>query len=60
MGQTGNFFITDGKERKIHNRTEQMVEALRSGLNYPPKDIEREVAVIYVRKEAIAKTRKKK
>lgn len=60
LGQTGNFFITDGKERKIHNRIEQMVEALRSSLNYPPKDIEREVAVIYVRKEAIAKTRKKK
>lgn len=60
FGQIGNVFITDGIERKIHNRTEQMVEALRSGLNYPPKDIEKEVAAIYARKEAIAKTRKKK
>ena len=36
-----------------------MVEALRSGLSNPPKDIEKEVAAIYARKEAIAETRKK-
>ena len=60
FGQTGNVFITDGIERKIHNRTEQMVEALRSGLNYPPKDIEKEVAAIYARKEALTNMRKKK
>ena len=38
---------------KIRNRTEQMVQALRSGLNYPEKDIEAEVAAIYARKAAM-------
>lgn len=60
FGQTGNVFIKDGAEYKIHNRAEQMVEALRSGLNYPQKDIEKEIAAIYARKEAIASMRKKK
>ena len=50
FGQTGNIFIKDGKEYKIHNRTEQMVQALRSGLHYPPKDIEAEIDAIYARK----------
>lgn len=49
----GNIFIKDGKEYKIRNRTEQMVQALRSGLNYPAKDIEAEVASIYDRKAAM-------
>ena len=53
FGQTGNIFIKDGQEYKIHNRTEQMVQALKSGLNYPPKDIEAEVAAIYARKAAM-------
>lgn len=53
FGQTGNIFIQDGKERKIRNRTEQMVEALRTGLNYPEKDIEAEVDAIYARKAAM-------
>ena len=53
FGQTGNIFIKDGKEYKIRNRTEQMVQALRSGLNHPPKDIETEVAAIYARKAAM-------
>ena len=53
FGQTGNVFIKDGKEYKIHNRTEQMVQALKSGLNYPAKDIEAEVEAIYARKAAI-------
>lgn len=44
FGQTGNIFIKDGKEYKIRNRTEQMVQALKSGLHYPPVDIEKEVA----------------
>lgn len=64
FGQTGNIFIQDGKERKIRNRTEQMVEALRTGLNYPEKDIEAEVDAIYSRKaamkEAMAAKRKPK
>ena len=54
FGQTGNVFIKDGIEQKIRNRTEQMVQALRSGLHYPPKDVEKEIAAIYARKEAIA------
>lgn len=53
FGQTGNIFMKDGKEYKIRNRTEQMVQALRSGLNNPPKDIEAEVAAIYDRKAAM-------
>ena len=53
FGQTGNIFIKDGKEYKIHNRTEQMVQALRSGMNHPAKDIEAEVAAIYDRKAAM-------
>ena len=60
FGQTGNIFIKDGTEYKIHNRTEQMVQALRSGLNYPSKDIEKEIAAIYERKESLAKIRMKK
>ncbi len=53
FGQTGNIFIKDGKEYKIRNRTEQMVQALKSGLNHPQKDIEAEVAAIYERKAAM-------
>ena len=53
FGQTGNVFIKDGKEYKLRNRTEQMVQALRSGLNHPAKDIEAEVAAIYARKAAM-------
>ena len=53
FGQTGNIFIKDGKEYKIHNRTDQMIQALRSGLHYPPKDIEVEVKAIHARKAAM-------
>ncbi|MBD5551514.1 MAG: DUF5131 family protein, partial [Lachnospiraceae bacterium] len=53
FGQTGNIFIKDGKEYKIHNRTDQMIQALRSGLHYPPKDIEVEVEAIHARKAAM-------
>ena len=53
FGQTGNIFIKDGKEYKIHNRTDQMIQALRSGLHYPPKDIEAEVEAIRARKAAM-------
>lgn len=53
FGQTGNVFIKDGKEYNIRNRTEQMVQALKSGLHYPPVDIEMEVAAIYDRKAAM-------
>lgn len=64
FGQTGNIFIKDGKEYKIRNRTEQMVQALKSGLHYPPVDIEKEVEAIYARKnamkEAMAAKRKPK
>ncbi len=53
FGQTGNIFIKDGKEYKIRNRTEQMVQALKSGLHYPPVDIEAEVNAILERKAAM-------
>ena len=53
FGQTGNIFIKDGKEYKIRNRTDQMVQALRSGLHYPPKNIEAEIEAIYARKAAM-------
>lgn len=50
FGQTGNIFVVDGIEYKIRNRTEQMIQALRTGLNYPEKDIEAEVNAIIERK----------
>ena len=53
FGQTGNIFIKDGKEYKVRNRTEQMVQALKSGLHYPPVDIDKEVDAIYARKAAM-------
>lgn len=39
FGQTGNVFIKDGKEYKIRNRIEQMVQAHRSGMHYSPVDV---------------------
>lgn len=51
FGQTGNVFVKDGIEYKIRNRTEQMIQALKSGLHYPPVDIETEIAKIMERKE---------
>ncbi len=64
FGQTGNVFVVDGVEHKIRNRTDQMVHALRSGLYYPPVNVEERVAEIYERKaamkEAMAKGRKPK
>ncbi|MBQ8288186.1 MAG: DUF5131 family protein, partial [Clostridia bacterium] len=53
FGQTGNVFVMNGKEYKIRNRTDQMVQALKSGLHYPPVDLEAEVAAIYARKTAM-------
>ena len=52
FGQTGNIFIQDGAQRKIHDRTEQAVEALRTGFTYPPVDIEKEIQGIYDEKAA--------
>lgn len=52
FGQTGNIFVTEGVERKIFNRTEQAVEALRSGLNWPSLDIEQEIQTLYEEKAA--------
>lgn len=53
FGQTGNIFVKDGKEYKIRNRTDQMVQALKSGLHYPPVDIDKEVNAILERKAAM-------
>lgn len=47
FGQTGNVFVKDGVEYKIRNRTDQMVQAVRSGLSYPHLDIEKRVQEIY-------------
>ncbi len=64
FGQTGNIFIVDGKEYKIRNRTDQMVQALKCDLHYPPVNIEERIDEIYVRKaamkEAMSKGRKPK
>ena len=53
FGQTGNVFIKDGKEYKIRSRTEQMIQALKSGLHYPPADVDAEVAAILDRRAAM-------
>lgn len=58
FGQTGNVFVKDGREYKIRNRTDQMVQALKSGLHYPPVDIEKEVAAILARKEAMKEAKR--
>lgn len=60
FGQTGNVFVKDGKEYKIRSRTEQMIQALKSGLNYPPVDIEKRIEEINARKEAMKAMRGKK
>lgn len=59
FGQTGNIFIKDGKEYKIRNRTEQMIQALKSGLHYPEVDIDAEIAKIIERKELMKTLRNK-
>lgn len=53
FGQTGNVFVVDGKEYKIRSRTEQMVQALKCELHYPPVDTEKEIEAIYARKAAM-------
>ncbi len=52
FGQTGNVFVTDGKERRINDRTEQCVQALRTGFTLPAVDIEKEAQNIYDEKAA--------
>lgn len=60
FGQTGNVFIKDGKEYKIRNRTDQMIEALKTGLHYPAVDIDAEIAKVLERKERMKALRTKK
>ena len=60
FGQTGNIFIKDGKEYKIRNRTDQMIQALRSGLHYPAVDIEAEVQKVLDRKEKMKELKGRK
>lgn len=60
FGQTGNVFIKDGKEYKIRNRTDQMIQALKSGLHYPAVDIDAEIAKAMERKERMKALRGKK
>ena len=52
FGQTGNIFIKDGVQHKIYNRTQQTIEALRTGLNNLAVDIEKEIDNIYAEKQA--------
>lgn len=60
FAQTGNIFVKDGKEYKIRNRTEQMIQALKSGLNYPEVNIDAEIAKIIERKERMKALRNRK
>lgn len=60
FGQTGNMFVKDGKEYKIRNRTEQMIQALKSGLYYPEVDIDAEIAKVLERKERMKALRGRK
>lgn len=60
FGQTGNVFVKDGKIYKIRSRTEQMIQALKSGLRYPPVDIEAEVQRVLEIKEKMKAARGKK
>lgn len=50
FGQTGNIFIKDGKEYKIRNRTDQMIEALKCNLHYPYVNVEEQINDILNRK----------
>lgn len=60
FGQTGNVFVKDGKIYKIRSRTEQMIQALKSGLRYPPVDVEAEVQRVLEIKEKMKLARGKK
>lgn len=60
FGQTGNVFVKDGKIYKIRSRTEQMIQALKSGLRYPPVDVEAEVQRVLEIKEKMKSARGKK
>ena len=60
FGQTGNVFVKDGKIYKIRSRTEQMIQALKSGLRYPPVDVEPEVQRVLEIKEKMKSARGKK
>ena len=57
FGQTGNVFIKDGVEYKIRSRTEQMIQALKSGLHYPAVDIDKRIEEINKRKLSFAEKR---
>lgn len=43
FGQTDILFIQDGVERRFRSRTDQAIEALRTGFYFPAVDIEQEV-----------------
>ncbi len=51
FAQTGNIFIKDGIEYKILDRTTQQIQALKSNLSYPEKNIDKEIEEIYKLKE---------
>lgn len=58
FGQTGNVFVKDGIEYKIRNRTDQMIQAVKSGLNYPHLDIDKRVNEILEIREKMKKSKK--
>lgn len=59
FGQTGNVFVKDGVEYKIRSRTDQMIQALKSGLYYPEIDVEKRIEAINERKKAFEEKKKK-
>lgn len=52
FGQTGNIFVKDGVKYHIYDKTKQMIEALKTGLHYPPADIEAQLKLIEDKKKA--------
>ena len=60
FAQTGTVFVKDGIEYKIPDRTTQNIQALKSGLNYPALDIDKEIEDILNEKEKKAQMRKRK
>lgn len=60
FGQTGNVFVKDNQELKIRSRTQQMIEALKTGLHYPPVDVDTEISKIIAKKEKMRELKNKK
>ena len=57
FAQTGNIFIKEWVEYKIHNRTDQQIQALKADLSYPPKNIDEEINKIMEKKKMMKEKR---